>query len=230
MKDNEVIDVEQAATLLRIPRSKVQRWVQQGQIPCKFKGKDCRFKKKEVVDWAKARNLKVFDERDPEGTADGSRTSLKTGIERGGVHFGLDGVDAASAFRHALKKIPFPSHIDKRTVLEALICREKIASTGIGKGVAIPHPRRPLPFGSYMIPVFFLEKSINFHSIDGKPVSVLFFLFSSSTEVHLNLLSKLSYCLREPDFLSSLRKCRTSKGVIELVDRHESRLGRHQSK
>jgi len=229
MKKEESLDIEQAALLLRIPRSKVRRWVQQGQIPCKFKGNECSFKKKEILEWARAHNLKVFDDRGSDCTEADDSISLRAGIEKGGVYFELSGDDFESAFQNAVDKIPFPPHIDKKKVLEALVGREKIASTGIGKGVAIPHPRRPLENGPLMIPVFFLDGEIDMRSVDGKPVSILFFLFSPTTQVHLNLLSKLSFCLRESDFLGSLRKCSTSQEVLKLIQKYEDRLNRQKT-
>lgn len=229
MKKDVTLGIDQAAALLRIPRSKVQRWVQQGQIPCKIKGKRCYFKKKEILDWAKSHDLMVFDTGTDSGRPDEDSINLKAGIERGGVFFKLEGNDAASVLKNAVEVIPFPPHVDRENVLEALISREEIASTGIGKGVAIPHPRHPISIKKFMIPVFFLQKDIDFHSVDGKPISVLFFLFSPSTQVHLKLLSKLSFCLRETDFLASLKNCRNVKSVLKLIEEHESQLERNKT-
>ena len=154
------------------------------------------------------------------------KLSLRTGIEKGGIFFNLEGNDVGEILENAVELMVFPYPVNKKQILEKLMDREKIASTGIGKGVAIPHPRKPLDFGhmSPLIPVFFLKSPADFHSIDNKPVFVLFFIFSPSTQVHLKMLSKLSYLLRESDFLLRLRNCHSETEVLSLFAESEKRL------
>ena len=125
-------------------------------------------------------------------------------------------------------KIFTRSSTDRDMILDELLNREEIASTGIGKGVAIPHPRHILDLNlkESLMPMFFLKQEIDFNSVDGKPVFVLFFMFSSSTHVHLNLLSRLSFCLRDNDFISMLKQKREKeellKKIIEMEKNFES--------
>ncbi|MBN1222149.1 MAG: PTS sugar transporter subunit IIA [Candidatus Aminicenantes bacterium] len=226
MDKKNSLDVDEVAVLLQIPASKVLRWVSQGQIPCRFKKEQCYFKKKEILEWAKSHDLTVFSKDDTSESSGEAHSNLEAGIKRGGVHFSLSGDDRFSVLKNAVEVMTLPSGIDRRSVLEALLEREKIASTGIGRGVAIPHPRQPLPFKHFAIPVFFPKKAIEFHSVDGKPVWVLFFMFSPSTQVHLKLLSKLSFFLRDDSFLKNLKACSTARSVTDLVGRHESALER----
>lgn len=224
MKKEKNLDIQEVAALLQIPAEKVERWVQQGQIPCKFKEGRCYFRKKDILDWARTHELMMFHKQEEARSRDETFLSLKEGIELGGVHFGLEGDDSATLFENAVATIVFPGHVDKRDVIDALNDREEIASTGIGRGVAIPHPRQPITIEYPLVPVFFCDKSVDFRSVDGKPVSILFFMFSPSTQVHLKLLSKLSFFLRSAKFLEKLRSCRTEKEVLDLIGSFESEL------
>jgi len=224
MKKEKKLDIQEVAALLQIPAEKVERWVQQGQIPCKFKKNQCYFRKKDILEWARTHDLMMFDKQEEGKSPEETPLSLRAGIARGGVHFDLGGNDSTAIFENAVASITFPDHVDKQDVIDALIDREEIASTGIGRGVAIPHPRQPLAIELPLVPVFFLKESIDFRSIDGKPVSVLFFMFSPSTQVHLKLLSKLSFFLRNAPFLEDLKSCRTQKEVLDLIETFESEL------
>ncbi len=104
--------------------------------------------------------------------------------------------------------------------------REKLTSTGIGQGVAIPHPRNPMGQGltEPMIVTCFLEKNVAFQSIDDQPVFVLFLLLSPTIEIHLNLLSRLSFCLRESDFIRFIRQAPDAEQFLSRIEEMENCL------
>ena len=83
-----------------------------------------------------------------------------------------------------------------------------MASTGIGNGIAIPHPRDPLSRPPEMpaITTCFLKKPVDFNAIDDQPVSVCFVLISPTVKHHLHLLSRLSYCIRDKAFVAFLHR------------------------
>ena len=92
------------------------------------------------------------------------------------------------------------------TILNALLKREKLGSTGVGQGVALPHTRiagisRPVAM------VARLKQPIDFESIDGKPVDIVFLLLTPDEEPnkHLNVLACFSRKLRAPGVLDQMR-------------------------
>ncbi|MDR1902231.1 MAG: PTS sugar transporter subunit IIA [Treponema sp.] len=109
-----------------------------------------------------------------------------------------------------------------KDVVEEVMEREKEISTGIGKGVAIPHrlirgiQTSLIGFGRKEIP-------IKFDAVDGQPVDVFFMLLGpdGSTNTHLRLLSKLARYVHSDDFLQSLRTVKTPREIIELFQREE---------
>lgn len=224
------LDSKEVARLVGIPLVTVLRWAHQGKIPCKLKENVYLFRRGEIVTWAQTHDLQISEEkteRDMEPQT--AEISLKKAVQAGGITFGLQGNDLYSILKHAVDGIDFPQGTDREAILNELLNREEIASTGIGKGVAIPHPRRPLEavvLAEPMIPVFFLNETVDFNSLDGDPVFVLFFIFSPTTQVHLKLLSKLSYCLRDKAFMEMLQQRVEPQILLQKVARIEQEFDR----
>ena len=80
-----------------------------------------------------------------------------------------------------------------------------------------------------MIVTCFLKKKVDFQAIDDQPVFVLFLLLSPTIEIHLNMLSRLSFCLRDTDFMGFLRQKPDEElflsQIREMETRLENRLG-----
>ncbi len=97
----------------------------------------------------------------------------------------------------------------QRMIFDALLERERLGSTGVGSGIAIPHAR--LAGLAKPCAVFLrLDRPIDFESIDERPVDLLFLLLSPSATVgmdHLKALSRVSRLLRDGDVCRALRRC-----------------------
>ncbi|MGK0296589.1 MAG: PTS system nitrogen regulatory IIA component [Gammaproteobacteria bacterium] len=103
-------------------------------------------------------------------------------------------------------------------VFESLIAREKLGSTGLGHGIALPHGRRK--GGNQTIGAFMkLQTGVKYDAIDQKPVDLLFALLvpEQSTEEHLQVLSKLATIFNEDSLIGSLRECETAEAIFEIL-------------
>lgn len=189
----------------------LDRWIRQGKIPVNKRGDMGIYNESELHRWAeKHRKTQVNhqDEHDivQEDLYDNTKSSsvLLSALKRGGIFHGITGNSKDAVINAAVDMIPDFHGKNRDEIYNQLMERERLASTGIGKGVAIPHPRNPITYGltESMIVTCFLEKSVNFESVDDRPVSVLFLLLSTTIEQHLNLLSRLSFCLRDSDFMA----------------------------
>jgi len=110
------------------------------------------------------------------------------------------------------------SEITQSEVFESLIAREKLGSTGLGHGIAIPHGRRK--GGSGTIGAFMLlESGVQYDAIDQKPVDLLFGLLvpEASTEEHLKILSKLAQMFSDNNIVGQLRSCSSSACIFEIL-------------
>ncbi|MDR3259834.1 MAG: PTS sugar transporter subunit IIA [Fusobacteriaceae bacterium] len=112
---------------------------------------------------------------------------------------------------------------NKTVVYKALISREKLGSTGIGKGVAVPHAKTDVIKG-LTIAFGISENKIDFKSIDDEDVNI-FFVFASPTkdsQTYLKVLARISRLIRESAFRKELLNCKSPKEVIESINKRES--------
>ena len=118
---------------------------------------------------------------------------------------------------HAVKAKLLP-RTRRDQVLELLVAREERGSTGLGKGVAVPHARiQGLKKG--LAVVGRSSEGIDFRAVDGEPVHALVMLVSpeSQAEAHLATLRWLSQHARDPDFLSFIRQARNAEQMLEVL-------------
>lgn len=108
--------------------------------------------------------------------------------------------------------------IDERRILEAIQERERLGSTGLGGGVAIPHAK--LPGLQAVIGVFMqLETPVDFDSLDGKPVDLVFLLLApeDAGAEHLKALARVSRLFRDQATLAKLRGSSSSDALYALL-------------
>ncbi|WP_138429260.1 PTS sugar transporter subunit IIA [Fodinibius saliphilus] len=107
-------------------------------------------------------------------------------------------------------------------VREAVIEREKIMSTGVGKGLAIPHGKTAGLQETYAA-FAILKDPVDYEAIDNKPVNMVFLLVGpqSSNSLHIKLLSRISRLMNNSDFRNSLRECKTPEDIIERFQDEE---------
>ena len=120
----------------------------------------------------------------------------------GGVFYRIGGTDKSSALASMVEVMQLPEEVDREHLLQVLLAREKLASTGVGDGIAIPHVRSPivLHVPRPTMTLCFLEPAVEFGALDGKPVQTLFTLVSPTVRAHLHLLSQLAFALRDDRF------------------------------
>jgi PTS system fructose-specific IIA component/PTS system nitrogen regulatory IIA component len=111
---------------------------------------------------------------------------------------------------------------DKDTFLGALMKRENLESTGIGKGLAIPHARTDTVDGVVM--AFARSKEgIDFQSLDQKPAYLVFLIASPEREksAYIKALARISRLMRKDTFRQQLMKANTPQEVVQLIARNE---------
>ena len=113
---------------------------------------------------------------------------------------------------------------DGDALLQELIAREEVETTGIGGGIAIPHVRSSKVVGS-LVMIATLVEPIRFNSVDGEPVDLVF-LLAGARELpgqQLRVLARISKLVRIDSFLSSLRTAETPADIIRAVQSAEAR-------
>lgn len=110
------------------------------------------------------------------------------------------------------------AEITQGEVFNSLVAREKLGSTGLGHGIALPHGRRK--GGSRTIGAFMkLQAGVQYDAIDQKPADLFFALLvpEESTEEHLNVLSKLARMFSDTELVNKLRNCESAEKVFVLL-------------
>ena len=225
------LSIEETARCLDLSVKKVQRWISQGRIPVRQDDQFCVFSESALEKWAATHHLSFhLPDKTPKEKKDQTRTPLAEGLlsamKRGGVYHNVDGSDVESVLKASAMLLPGFSEASKQLLVQRLLKREQLMSTGIGKGVAIPHPRTPLEEtgGDSILATFFLRDRVAFGSIDDQPVFVLFILLSPNTKQHLNLLSRLAFCVRDDAFVSFLKKAPDAEALFSEIEGFEQRL------
>jgi PTS system nitrogen regulatory IIA component len=106
----------------------------------------------------------------------------------------------------------------EKQIFETLMQREKLGSTGVGNGVAIPHGK--LPKLSKLFGLFArLERPVDFESLDGQPVSLIFLLLApeGAGADHLKALARVARVLRDPDTARKLRESRDAEAIYAVL-------------
>lgn len=117
------------------------------------------------------------------------------------------------------------SIIDLEKVREVVLEREKIMSTGIGNGFAIPHGKTNAVKG--IVAVFGkLKEPIDFESVDGKPVNLIFLMVGREDAVgeHIKMLSRISRIMNKDETHSKLLKAETADEILKVFEEEESNL------
>jgi mannitol/fructose-specific phosphotransferase system IIA component (Ntr-type) len=125
----------------------------------------------------------------------------------------VESLRAAGQFRGA----------DIEDVIRAILKRELLGSTGIGRGVAIPHTKHN-GVERLVGTVAVSHQGVPFESLDGEPVYVFVLLISPQDRPgdHLRALENVSRCLRDDAFVRSLRQAKTKEEIWELLCRAEA--------
>jgi PTS system nitrogen regulatory IIA component len=202
-----LLTVRDAAKLLGTREKQIYRWVDDGEIPFQKVNDQFRFNRAELLEWATAKKLPVSVEmfHDEEQNA-GALPTLSRAIEAGGVHYGVAGTDGPSAMRAVVGHMPLPPDVDPEFLLDVLLAREAVGSTGIGDGIAIPHVRNPVVLNGAptSITICFLAQPIAFAAIDGQPVHTFFSIVTPTIKGHLQMLAKLSRALLDDGFRAAI--------------------------
>ena len=107
-------------------------------------------------------------------------------------------------------------------IREAVFERERIMSTGVGKGLAIPHGKASGITQTYAA-FAILKEPVDYEAIDSEPVNMVFLLVGpqSSNNLHIKMLSRISRLMNNTEFRERLRNCSTADEIIEAFKKEE---------
>lgn len=202
------LSVKDAARLLSVSEKTIYRWLKHDLLPTLRIQGSYRFNRAELLEWATSRRLGLSANAfcEPESEAQPLPT-LNEALEAGGIYYRIEGQTRDEVLADAVNHLRLPEEVDRMYLRQVLLARERLASTAIGGGIAIPHPRSPglLSVVRPTVTLCFLEQAVDYHALDGKPVSILLIIMSPNLRSHLHLLSRLGFALQNAMFRAVLR-------------------------
>jgi PTS system nitrogen regulatory IIA component len=140
-------------------------------------------------------------------------------IERGGVYHNVKGTNPGEILANMVDLLPVFPGLNTDVLLKATLERETLMSTGIGRGIAVPHPRNPvlgeenLPFVSLGFPA----SAIDWNTTDGSKVHAVFLIVSVSAKQHLGTLSKINFLCQQEKIQSLIKMQALKEEIITSI-------------
>jgi len=189
--------VQDAARLLKVSEETIYRFIREENFPAVQFNDRYHINRQRLIEWAQERHFPLVVEA-------GERLpALDDALTAGDVLHGIEGETKRDVLRAITERMPLPESVDRQFLFDMIWSREQMSSTGFGKGIAIPHARRPIMLDSErpLMTAAFLGKPVDFNAVDGQPVSAIFMLVTSTIRIHLHLLARLGNALNDSEFL-----------------------------
>jgi PTS system nitrogen regulatory IIA component len=145
-------------------------------------------------------------------------TDLTSLISKGGV-FTVEGSSTTEIYEKVCNLIKFPESITSDAVFNALCAREKIMSTAVGNGIALPHASVPIikEEEEQRVCVVYLKEPLDMNAPDEMKVHTMFIILTQNRQTHLQVLSRLVSLLRDTSFLKLLENQANGVDLIEKI-------------
>jgi PTS system nitrogen regulatory IIA component len=224
----EQMNDKQVAAYLDMDLRQVQKLSSRGQMPCRKIGGQFVYTKLEVDHWAFSR----FGELDRDELAgiekgvslhhgyDPHELSLDSLIPRGGIAVPLDARTGSAVLRklvdlgESLGVIYVPEEVH-----DELRKREELCSTAMVPGVALPHPRHPLPYdiSDSFVLVGRTPKGVPYGAEDGTLTQLFFLICGKDERTHLHVLARLARILTEGRRIESLLMAESAEALRDVL-------------
>ncbi|MFI5246645.1 MAG: PTS sugar transporter subunit IIA [Gemmatimonadales bacterium] len=219
------LTMREAASFLGVSESKTEKWVEERGLPAHRWDERWYVNPVELWEWAVEQGIPVSRallEDASRKRDEGPRVSEL--LRAGGIYHDVPGATKEDALRSFVACLPLPPGQDREFLLDVLVAREALSSTGIGDGIAIPHVRNPIllhverPF----VALALLRQPVTFGAIDGLPVHALFMVISPSVSDHLGILARLAFVLHDQELRALLRARAPAERILARVETVES--------
>ena len=218
------VTIRDAAALLGTSEDKIYDWIESENLPARKMNDQYRINRSELLEWATARKLSISPALFHETEQEIEIPSVSSALNSGGIFYGIRGSTRQEILRNIIRVLPLHEEEEQEILLQMLLARESLGATGIGDGIAIPHVRNPVILSTdqpLLTLCFIAEPSQDFAIIDGKPAFAFFLLICPTIHVHLQMLARLAYLLRQPEFRNKIQSMAPAGEIIDTAIRLE---------
>ena len=219
----EVMTLAEVAVYLKVAEKTVLRMVHKGQIPCAKVASQWRFLRSMIDDWLTAK-MRVVPRNDLARLIESSPdvVPLSRLLTDGLILLDVQPGTKEQVLRQLVRPLIQARIIDQeQPFLDKLLERERIVSTAVGKGVAIPHLRNPRenPGGGPVLVVGICRQGTDFDSPGGEKTQVFFLLCTDSEVIHLRVLAKVNRIAGKAATMQQLTGAETVEEVLRVLIR-----------
>ena len=221
------LTVNDIVKIFAVSEETVNHWIDKKGMPCIKANDQYRFNYIELLDWALHKRIQLTPEVLNFADREHHKTNiLYQAIKKGRIYYDLPGDNREEVLKSVVDVLPLPAKTNKKSLWQMLIAREKLVSTSMGNGIAIPHVRNPvvLNIDQPSVTLCFLKNPIDFKAPDGKPVYILFVLLSTSVKEHLTFLSRIAYSLQSSKLQEYLQSKATPEEILAEIMVLESKF------
>jgi PTS system nitrogen regulatory IIA component len=229
--EQETFDIDQLAEYLRRDKREVTKLVSRGHLPGRKVGGEWRFSRAEINHWIETRlpeyteqELTALEAHDP---AEEAEPLISTLLAETCIAVPLRATTKSSVLKELVHLAEQSWHVyDVDMIYDAIRQREELASTALESGVAIPHPRRPLPsaLGESVLAYGRTASGIPFGAPHGMLSDIFFLVCCKDESTHLRVLARLSRLLLRPTFLDELRSADSPAHTLGVINAAEIQL------
>jgi PTS system nitrogen regulatory IIA component len=214
MEKPEILTVQEVAKFLRVSERTVYEWATAGTIPCGKLGTTWRFKRSEVEKWVN-QHLSAPSKKD----VTFSPITINEILDPAHVIL-LETDSKDTALLTMLERLSETGAIkDKASIAEGIFQREKLMSTGIGLGIAIPHVRMDGVSSLLMAVGLSTEDIIDYESLDSQPVRLIFMILAGKDQhtLHIKTMAAISRRIKNPVLREMIAQARRPEIIYNLL-------------
>ena len=229
---SEMMDLEEVATYLHRDVREVSKLASRGHLPGQKVAGQWRFARAEINHWLETQ-MSEYNEQQLTRLDHGSTPSeeqeplISALLSEATIAVPLAATTRASVLKELVNQAEATWQVyDPQAILDAIRQREEMASTALESGVAIPHPRRPLPaaLGETVLAYGRTASGIPFGAPGGGLTDIFFLVCCQDDRTHLKVLARLSRLLLRPGFVDALRSAETPGQTWQTIAAAELEL------
>ncbi len=216
------LKIKDIVELLQVNEKTVYRWIKDKKIPCYRINHQYRFNRLEINEWILSNKIELSSH--VLNLSAGNRTTnFYDLLKSGGVYSGITGNSVKEILSSAINTISTPKGISKDEILSALLSREEMMTTAIGRGIAIPHPRNPIitDVTDASVSICYLQNQMDFKALDKETVHTLFIVITNNPRRHLEVLSKISFLCQQDSFIEMLKAQSPKDEILNFIEAKE---------
>lgn len=231
MEKSEIMTIKEVSKYLKMNERTVYKLIQAGQIPAAKLGKQWRLDKEKLNDWIgfKMSEMPAEDLEHLEKDHKEAVIKISPLLKKENIVFNLYAKSKTQAIQKLVDVIAKNNKLtaaQRDKLLGAVMEREKLCSTAIGEGVAIPHPRNVVitEIKRPLLALGVIKHGMDFESIDGKPTQLIFLLSAPRSDIHLKIMARLSRLLKDKVFRYKLVNAENYEDFMQTVKAKKASL------